>query len=439
MTGPIDLVAALSTARRAVQLYPPTHPSHREAIVLVVGAVHACCQGEGVFVLNVHEGRLYAGSQVIASDVPSLGALAQSLERHRIESLTFDPAFGEPDAVALAEVLNLRPAPDLEVAAQLAARGVTAVGVGALADGAQGEREERDRRREQDHALYRQLVSALRAVHQQTGGGGSPNLAQAQDLVGAIMSRLLEDNAAVLGMATLNARDDSALFHSINVMIYSLTLGLCMDLPEDGLLGLGIAALLHDVGKVAFDMQDPAQARAGELLHPRVGAEILSRLPGDDPTAMLVAYEHHMGADGSGHPERPRDYVTHPYSRIVAVADRYENLTKTSDGGEPLTPDRAVMRLLSESRRVLDPLFTRLFVKALGVFPIGCVVRLSDQSVGVVRATTDDLLAPVVRVLYDDRGLEVSDPLDADLRTDNRTVVEVVDPASLSLQVADRL
>jgi HD-GYP domain-containing protein (c-di-GMP phosphodiesterase class II) len=337
-------------------------------------------------------------------------------------------------------VLNLRPAPSLKVDEELANRGVTAVSVGALGEGEEvAERKERDMRREKDRAIYRQLVGVLRAVHQDVVTTGSPNLDQAEDLVATIMGRLLEDDAAVLGMATLNAHDEGALFHAINVMIYSLTLGLGLGLPEDGLTGLGIAALLHDVGKAAFDLTDPDQARAALLLHPKIGAEVLARLPEEDPASMLVAFEHHMGSDGSGWPERPPGYVTHPYSRMVAIADRYENLTKRGDEGEPMTPDKAVMQVLREAGRSLDPLFARLFVKALGVFPIGCVLRLSDQSVGVVSANTDDILSPKVRVLFDSIGLEIDDAVEVDLTVDSRTIVEVLDPATLELHVADHL
>jgi HD-GYP domain-containing protein (c-di-GMP phosphodiesterase class II) len=440
MSGSVDLVVALSTARRAVQLYPPAHPSYREAIDIVVSAVAECSKTSGGFVLNAHEGRLYDGSQVISSDSPAILSLVQSMERHRIESLTFDPAFATVDAVALAEVLNLRPSSSLKIDEELSRRGITAVVVGALGDERDhAERKERDVRREKDRALYRQLVAVLRAVQREVATSGSPNLDQAEDMVGTIMSRLLEDNAAVLGMATMNARDEGALFHSINVMIYTLTLGLGLGLPEDGLQGLGVCALLHDVGKAAFDLDDPEQARAAMLLHPKIGAEALARLPEEDPATMLVAFEHHMGADGSGWPERPDGYVSHPYSRMVSIADRYENLTKHGDQGQPVTPDRAVVQLLREAGRSLDPLFTRLFVQSLGVFPIGCVVRLSDQSVGVVSATTDDLLRPRVRVLYDCRGMEIEDPIDLDLVGDTRNIVEVVDPESLELHVADHL
>ena len=433
------LVAALSGLRRAVQLYPPRHPSYVEAVERTTGAVTECTL-DGVFVLNLHQGRLYAGSAPLSADSPAASSLAGTMERHSIESLTFEPGFGVTDAVGLVDVLNLRPAPNLDIQAKLQDRGVANVLVAALAvgDGDREEREERDRARERDRAMYRQLVATLRGIDQQASSGGSPDLEHASSMVGDIMSRLVEDESAVLGMALMNSKDDSALFHSVNVMIYALTLGLGLGLPDEGLLALGMSAMLHDVGKAAFDLSDPEQARAAQLLHPKVGAEILGRLAEADHTPLLVAYEHHMGSDGSGYPDRPADYVGHPYSRMVAIADRYEHLVK-GEGGAAVSPDRAVMQVLRETGKSLDPLFVRLFVRALGVFPVGCVVRLSDQSVALVRSKSDDLLAPVVRIVFDAAGVEPETPPDTDLRTDGRTIVEVLDADTLRLAVSDKL
>lgn len=433
------LVAALSGLRRAVQLYPQQHPSYGEAVERTAGSANECT-AEGPFVLNLHQGRLYAGSEPLPADNPAASSLADTLERHGIESLTFEPGFAGGDAVGLAEVLNLRPSPDLDIEAELLERGVENVRVAAvgLTDDDRIEREERDRARDRDRAMYRQFLSALRSIDKEVAGGSSPDLERASSMVGDILSRLVEDESAVLGMALMNSKDESALYHSINVMIYSLTLGLGLGLPDEGLLALGMSAMLHDVGKAAFDLSDPEQARAAQLLHPKVGAEILGRLAEADRTPMLVAYEHHMGSDGSGYPDRPADYIGHPYSRIVQIADRYDHLIK-GEAGPPLSPDRGVMQVLREAGKSLDPLFSRLFVRALGVFPIGCVVRLSDQSIGVVRAKGGDLLAPVVRVIFDADGHELETPPDVDLAVDERTIVEVVDADALKLDVSDKL
>ena len=124
---------------------------------------------------------------------------------------------------------------------------------------------------------------------------------------------------------------------------------------------------------------------------------------------------------------------------MVSVANRYENLTHPPDDTEPLTPDRAVVQVLREAGRALDPFFARAFAGAIGVFPIGCVVRLSDHTVGVVARSGEDPLAPVVRLAYDERGFEFPEPPEIDLAQGYVRIVEVVPAEALGLEVSDTL
>jgi len=435
---PLELVVALSSARKALHLYPPTHPSYREAIDTLLDTT-AECLVEGPFTLNVHLGRLYHGSQVLAADAPGLHSMTETLEAHRVESLTLHDGFSQADAEALIEVLGLRPAQNMDVAAELESRGVATITVSALEDEDAQEAEERDRARQQDRALYNRLLGVMRSLSERIQKTGQPDVGDAGMIVEGILARLMEDSAAVLGLATMAGTTESSLFHSINTMIYSLLIGVGLGIPEEGLTALGVSALLHDVGKVAFDMNDPQDAERARYLHPKVGADVLSRLPEQDRTPMLVAYEHHMGRDGSGYPEREADYVTHPYSRMVAIADRYDRLTSPAPEGAGRTPDQAVMQLLRDTLTTLDQTLTRLFVKQLGVFPVGCVVRLSDQSVGVVSGMTEDTLRPRVRLMYDAEGLALDTTKDVLLAEVGLDIVETVDPESLQVKVSEHL
>lgn len=434
----VDVVTTLASARRAVQLYPPAHPAYGEALDALVTAVTDATAG-GPAVLNLHQGRLYHESTVVSEDAHGASAVAEAFEARKIESLTFHPGFSRADGVALVEVLSLKPSPALDVEEELASRGATALSISLLVDETDAEREERDRAREQDRALYNRMVSSLRQLTQRMASNTLTDLGDTSSLVGGVLCRLVEDQSAVLGLATIRGRDERSLFHSLNVMIYALALGNRLGLPEEGLSSLGLAALLHDTGKAAFDANDPAQAEPMRVMHPQVGAEILQRLSLEDPAPMLVAYEHHMYTDGSGVPERPADYIAHPYSRMVSIADRYENLTNPPAGADGLTPDRAVVQVLREAGSMLDPFFARLFASALGVFPVGCLVRLSDHSVGVVVRPGEDPLAPTVRVAYDARGHELEDPIEADLAAGEVRIVEVIHPDSLNVAVAEKL
>lgn len=433
-----EVVTSLATARKAIQLYPPAHPAYAEAIDALVGSAVAA-SAAGPFVLNWHQGRLYHESVVLPDDLHGSTAIAEAFESRSIESLTFQSSFSSSDAIGLTEVLSLKPTPDFDVEAELASRGVTGVVVSVLVDEEDEERAEKDRQRAADRALYQRLISSLRKVQERFSSGGVGDLADTGALVGNVMERLITDPGAMLGLATIRNTGEHGLFHSLNVTIYTLLLGQKLGLPEEGLSSLGMSALMHDVGKAAFDTNDPAQLEPMRAMHPEVGAEILQRVALEDPAPMLVAFEHHMNADGSGWPERAQDYVTHPYSRMVAIANRFENLTDPDDGTEALTPDKAVVQVLREAGTTLDPFFARLFANALGVFPVGCLVRLSDQTVGVVSRPGDDPLAPAVRVAYDARGAEIDEPEEIDLAEGDVRIVEVIHPDALNVAVADKL
>jgi putative nucleotidyltransferase with HDIG domain len=433
-----EVVMALGGGRKAVQLYPPTHPAFIESMEALVQAV-ANATAQGPFALNWHLGRLYDGSVVIPEDVHGVESVAEAFEERAIESLTFDPGFSLDDALGLTDVMTLKPDTGLDVDAELAKRGVRSVAVAYLAKIDRDEDEDGSARRKQDRALHGRLLSAVRSLSDQLHTGGTADLSQTTHVVEGFLDRMLEDQAAVVGLATIRSTDERALYHSLSVMIYTAALGQQIGLPEEGLLKLSTAALLHDIGKSAFHSDDDIQVEIARTLHPRVGAEILQRLVLDDPSPMLVAYEHHMAPDGSGFPERPSDYIAHPYSRMVAVANRFENLTHPADSAQALTPDRAIVQLLREAGKTLDPFFARAFAGALGVFPVGSIVRLSDQTVGVVRRPGDDPLAPVVRLLYDERGFDLEEHPEIDLAAGFVRIVEVVPPDALNLEVSDTL
>ena len=433
-----DVVGALAASRRAVQLYQPSHPAFQEALIDLEHAVVEVSGGVQ-FMLNMHQGHLYYGSAVIPEDVNGVNSVEEMLEARSIESLTFHPTFGADDALALTEVLSLKPTPSLDIEFELQARNVRAVAVSFLAGPESVEREERDRIREADRALYQRMLGALRTLSAQVASSGGADVTKANSLVGGILARMMEDPAAIMGLATMRGAGERTLFHSLNVMIFTLALGNHLGLPEEGLSALGTAALLHDVGKSAFDAGDVMQADAMRSMHPQIGADILQRVALEDPAPMLVAYEHHMHVDGGGFPERALDYIAHPYSRMVAIANRYENLTNAAPGRDALTPDRAIVQVLREAGSVLDPFFARLFASAMGVFPVGCLVRLSDQSVGVVIRPGAEPLCPVIRLAYDSRGAEITEPEDLELELSALSIVEVIAPESLNVEVSEKI
>ena len=434
-------VTAIAGTRRAVQLYPPAHPAYGEALEELESSVRAAAAGAPL-VLNVHQGRLYHDSTVLPDDVPGLGQVVETFESLGLESVVFQPTFSARDAIGLTEILALRPSPELDVSAELAARGVSSVAVSLLArTDEEGEGSERDRLREQHRSLLRRSMLSIRAAMRQVSARDDGAIDEARAAARNLVSRLENDSAMVLAVATTRSGDDPAHSHALRVLVYALIIGAKLGLSTENLESLGAAALLHDTGKAAFDRNDLSQLERMAADHPRVGAEMLQRLAPVDVAPMLVAYEHHMCADGAGLPPRPEGYVAHPYSRMVAIADRFDNLVTPAAGTMALTPDRALVQVLREAGTKFDPFLARLFAGAMGPFPVGCVVRLSDQSVAIVSRFSTDPLRPVACLVFDAQGLDVTDPdaEDVDLSQSALRIVEVVSPVTLGIDVAEKL
>lgn len=432
--GAVEIINALAASRRAVQLYPPEHPTHREAVDDLVAAVRETVDVRPL-ALNLRNGRLHEGSEVIAAHSPTTRALAETLETHRIESLTFHVGFGRTDATGLSEVLGLRPTPELQVQAELDARGVRAVTVSELEDLSSAEAEERDRRREADRALYRQSLAWLKEATAALVEDTPIDEFVALRTIGALIERTAEDPYAMLALASMTGHGERLRFHAVSVMLHSIVLGARLGLSDKELLSLGIAGLLHDVGKSLLPEGDPAFYES----HPIAGAQALGALPDDESAAMLVALEHHMGAGGAGFPDRPGDYPVHPYSRIVAVADRYDNLLRPGEG-EPMRPDEAAAQLVREATSgPLDPVFTPLFVELIGVIPVSAIVRLSDFSIGMVREPGEDPFRPHLRLIIGADGAELKPSLSLHLAEDERAIVEVIPESLLGMRPSDYL
>lgn len=434
--GAVEIAASLAASRRAVRLYPPEHPTHREALADLVSVVNESVDIRPL-VLNLREGRLYEGSQVLHDSSPATRALAAAMELHRAESMTFHMGFTEVDGEGISQVLGMRPSPDLHVPEELDALGVRAVTVSELEDTSARETEERDRQRESDRALFRRALTEVERARTALVAGADVDPGGIERTLAPILERVEQAPDAMLAIAQTTGHGESWRFHAMGVAVLSLVLGGELGLSPRQLLDLGRAAALHDFGSLLTgEARDEERDR---LDHPWLGALALGPLSDENCAAVLVAYEHHMGVDGSGWPERQPGYVTHPFTRIVAIADRYDSLTRPSEG-LGMRPDEAISRLLHEATGgPLDPYFTRIFAHAIGILPVGSVLRLSDFTVAIVCSSGVDQLRPSCRVVLNAEGAALKHITDLDLAESDLAIVEVVPAQLLGLQPSDYL
>ena len=321
-----------------------------------------------------------------------------------------------------------------------------------------------DRDEEVDEALerakrtYAHGVAAARDVVQGVRMGRAPNTRRLKRAVQLLVDQVLENELSITGLTTLRDYDEYTFTHSVNVCIFSVALGRRLGLQRMQLYDLGLAALLHDIGKSRIDLEllnkesalDDREWRRMQA-HPWLGTMTLFRLrEGEDLPyrAILAAHEHHMKVDLSGYPRPVRPRRLGFFSRLVAVADGYDAATtRRSYQTDPWEPAQVLREMWLNPGRGYDPVLVKALINLLGIYPVGTAVILDTFEVAIVAGPGADdtqLHRPLVRIAVDATGIRMAPPgtLTDLCRTNpdgsyQRTIVKVTSPDRYGLVVGD--
>jgi HD-GYP domain-containing protein (c-di-GMP phosphodiesterase class II) len=268
---------------------------------------------------------------------------------------------------------------------------------------------------------------------------------------------MMDEEFTLLGLTTLKSHDNYTFYHSVNVCIYSLSLGKRTGMNRVQLADLGVAALFHDLGKTKVPLE--VLRKKGRFTpeewdlmrrHPEDGVKELVRMRGLSGLAfksMMASFEHHLNYNQApgGYPKLSKPYRPHVIGRIVAIADCFDAMTTKRIYMEKATPrDKALSYMLSQAGAKFDPVLMKLFANMIGVFPVGTAVRLKSGRLGVVVATPEDpnlCHRPRVRPITDETGIQREFPeIDLSHRNPDGNypdeIVSTVEPEELGLDIS---
>lgn len=265
--------------------------------------------------------------------------------------------------------------------------------------------------------------------------------------VQALVDICLEDDHTFLGLSAVKQAEAYAPQHAVNTAVLAITLGDKVGLGKVELADLGLAALFHDIGMRSTPaelVEKPGPLSSDERRrlerHPLASVEELLAEPSFGKSVLrriVVAFEHHCGLDGSGYPVLERQ--PHLFARIVAIAAAYDALTTPRPWRKAFLPDEALGMMLSDAGSRFDPALLKVFVNALGLYPVGTLVRLSSGELAVVAYSGvegDRATRPMVALLGTDgspqRLVDLSERgRDGEYR---RSIVTSEDPTRYGLQ-----
>jgi HD-GYP domain-containing protein (c-di-GMP phosphodiesterase class II) len=459
-------VVALHGAVRAVRLYPVENSAVQKALLELGTAAERLMSNDTECELRRAGDYLFVNEIRLRLTLDNYAAVANVLGLLREAGIGGFSVVQRPAPRAWVVLLAFLQSPPLEypeeerlaqLTDRLAQSSIVEFALSApTEDGAAGDDAELDQK-ERARQTYVRSLDVTREVMTSARLGRGPGLKRVKRAVQGIVDAILLDSSSMIGLTTLREFDEYTFVHSVNVCILSVALGRRLGLSKPQLLDLGLAALLHDIGKSKLPLEllnkrgalDDAE-RAMLQTHPWQGVLTLFSLPtgaGRPWRALTAAYEHHMRIDLSGYPKAARPRRLSLFSKIIAVADGFDAATTTRVYQEsPWTPADVLRGMRDNPRLGLDPVIVKAFINLTGIYPAGTVVVLDTFELAIVLSANADPAAisrPLVRILSDAQGNRLSDALHCDLteRDDRgqylRTIIRTEDPERHGIRIAD--
>ncbi|HUO52607.1 MAG TPA: HD domain-containing phosphohydrolase [Gemmatimonadaceae bacterium] len=458
-----DFLLSIYGALRTVKLYPPDNPVVLKTMEEIVRLAQELIKREHELELRVSGEFLFVNSTRLRLDLDNYASFNRIITVFReagVGVCRVHEAVAPRDWVVFLNVIQAlgESEPEarlLELAQKMADAKVTAIEVGAPSEVDEAIRQ---KSKEAAKRTYSQSVSVTKEVINSVRMGKSQNIKKIKRVVQGIVDQILNEETSLVGLTTLRDYDEYTFTHSVNVCIFSVALGRKLGLTRLQLYDLGVAALLHDIGKARIPIEilnKTASLTEDEWRiichHPWLGVLQLFQMRGQNDVpwrAMIVAFEHHKKTDLTGYPKHIRERQMSMYSKVVAVADAFDAATsRRVYQTTPLTPADVLQEMRVNPRRGMDQVLVKAFMSLVGHYPVGTLVVLDTFELGLVHGVNpvpEAISRPLVRIVSDALGNALFPGHVVDLNAPNadgtgfaRTIIKVADPDRYGIKVSD--
>jgi len=256
--------------------------------------------------------------------------------------------------------------------------------------------------------LHREANRIVRDMLVDVRLGKQVEIEQVEPLVESMVDSIFRNQDALLPLVRLKEHDSYTFQHSVSVCALMVAFARGLGLNRAIIKDIGIGALLHDVGKARVPdavLNKPAKLTEAEFAqmksHVVQSILILQNTPGISQIALDVAGQHHERYDGTGYPNKLKGEEISLYGRMAAIVDVYDAISSDRVYHKGMSPTAALGRMLEWSKYHFDPTLVRAFVRSVGIYPTGTLVRLQSDRLGIViEQHPDKLLQPRLNVIY---------------------------------------
>ncbi len=286
---------------------------------------------------------------------------------------------------------------------------------------------------------------AVVSMFQEARLGKAVDADAAAPLVEEISNSVLRNPGALISLARLKTADDYTYLHSVAVCALMIALARQLGLDEQQTREAGMGGLLHDLGKAAMPsavLNKPGKLTDEEFAliktHPEAGHRMLLEGRSVSETIRDICLHHHEKFDGSGYPAGLKGEQISLMARMGAVCDVYDAITSNRPYKAGWDPAESIKRM-AEWQGHFDPAVFQAFVRSLGIYPVGSLLRLESGKLGVVVEQSEaSLLKPRIKVFFSTKSQAYITPEIIDIARSREKIAAREDAAKWGIQDADR-
>jgi putative nucleotidyltransferase with HDIG domain len=444
-TASDELVRRLAAAIRGASLYSPDHPLLQRGVDTLAGLCGSLTRTADTLVIGFIGDEVVVNAGRLPKSAAGLLGFARDMREREIEKITIQRGVTREELRTF--ILDLS---DRRAAAPLATRlqqkGVTRIAIGRLSI----ERADDDNHRpglDAARKVYGNAVETAEQLWQTAKSGDKPDPKAARTIIDSLAKMVGGDRTSLLALTAIKKYDNYTFTHMVNVSVLAMAQARSLNMDGALLREFGFAALMHDIGKVktpqeVLNKPDRLSKEEFEVMQRHVvdGAHILRRTPEMPALAPIVAFEHHLRQDLSGYPANIGHRTLNLCTQVVSIADVYDALRSTRVYREGLPSDRIKAIMAKKDDPAFNPRLLRRFINLIGLYPVGTLVRLNTEAIGVVtHEHPTDPFRPQVKIVRDRDGgqLEQShlvNTWEPDGRGDYPwAVLEAVDPEAAGI------
>lgn len=253
--------------------------------------------------------------------------------------------------------------------------------------------------------------------------GQQVQLEQVEPLVEKMTESILRNNGALLTLSRLKNKDDYTFEHSVSVCALQVSFCRTLGMDASTIRLAGIGGMLHDIGKMKVPdeiLNKPGRLTEDEFkvmkCHVVESKNILEQTDGISEISIQVAYQHHERHDGSGYPEGLKGEAISQMGKMAAICDVYDAITSDRCYHKGMAAHEALRKIFEWSKFHFDPVLVQQFMRTIGIYPVGTLVRLESGRIGVVTEQSEkNLMQPTVKVFFSAKHNHYLTPEEVDL------------------------